>query len=83
MNDLIDYLKDRDNAMLLYPDTKGIEKLVSDYPTCFSPQFLMMWEHATQYTKVRTLELMIKQWVKAPKWLSLKVEQAEKTGGRE
>ena len=76
MFDIADYVKDRDNAMLDYPDTTKLEALVKKYPLCFSPQFKNMWENAGPYVKTRTLEIMIDEWTEAPFWLKTKVETA-------
>lgn len=77
-----DYVKRRDAAMLDYPDTTKLEKLVHDYPVLFSPQFIVLWATATPDTKVRTLEYMIKEWTRAPEWLLKKVNEAEAERGR-
>lgn len=75
---IADYIKDRDAAMLSYPDTQKLGELVKNYPYLFSPQFKAIWRKAKEYTKVRTLELMIKDWAGAPEWLKTKVEEAER-----
>lgn len=83
MNELInfidEYLKARNEAMLAYPNTRLLDELVENYQGFFSLQFHMMWDHATHYTKVRTLEIMIKDWNKAPDWLIAKVKEAEES----
>lgn len=76
MKDLNDYIKDRDAAMLDYPDTTKLEALVRKYPKAFSPRFIVLWATATQDTKVRTLEIMIDGWTDAPSWLCDKVKAA-------
>lgn len=76
MIDLKDYVKDRNAAMLDYPDTTKLEALVKKYPNAFSPQFKAMWRNAGSYTKTRTLEIMIDGWTDAPSWLSDKVKAA-------
>lgn len=76
MFDIADYVKDRNDAMLDYPDTKKLEALVKKYPLCFSPQFKAMWGNAGPYVKIRTLEVMIDEWAEAPFWLKTKVEEA-------
>lgn len=76
MIDLKDYVKDRNEAMLDYPDTTKLEALVRKYPKAFSPRFIVLWATATQDTKVRTLEIMIDGWTDAPSWLSDKVKAA-------
>lgn len=70
------YIKDRNNAMLAYPDTTKLEALVKDYPFLFSPQFKAMWKNAKSYVKIRTLEVMIDEWTEAPAWLTDKVKRA-------
>ena len=70
------YIKDRNNAMLAYPDTTKLENLVKDYPFLFSPQFKAMWKNAKSYVKIRTLEVMIDEWTEAPAWLTDKVKRA-------
>ena len=70
------YIKDRNNAMLSYPDTTKLEALVKDYPFLFSPQFKAMWKNADSYVKTRTLEVMIGEWTEAPAWLTDKVKEA-------
>ena len=70
------YIKDRNNAMLAYPDTTKLEALVKDYPFLFSPQFKAMWKNAKPYVKTRTLEVMIDEWTEAPAWLTDKVKRA-------
>lgn len=76
MIDLKDYVKDRNEAMLDYPDTTKLEALVRKYPKAFSPRFIVLWATATQDTKVRTLEIMIDGWTDAPSWLCDKVKAA-------
>lgn len=76
MIDLKDYVKDRNAAMLDYPDTTKLEALVKKYPNAFSPQFKAMWSNAGSYVKTRTLEIMIDEWTGAPSWLSDKVKAA-------
>lgn len=78
MKDLNDYIKDRDAAMLSYPDTRKLEDLVKKYPYVFSPQFKAMWRSAGEHVKTRTLEIMIKEWTGAPAWLKSKVADAER-----
>ena len=78
MKDISDYIKDRDAAMLSYPDTKKLEDLVKNYSFMFSPQFKAMWRNAGEHVKLRTLEIMIKEWTGAPEWLKTKVEEAER-----
>jgi hypothetical protein len=70
------YIKDRNNAMLAYPDITKLEALVKDYPFLFSPQFKAMWKNAKSYVKIRTLEVMIDEWTEAPSWLTDKVKRA-------
>lgn len=82
MKDIADYIKDRDAAMLSYPDTTKLEDLVKSYPYAFSPQFKAMWRNAGEYVKTRTLEIMIKEWTGAPEWLKTKVEEAERARGQ-
>jgi len=82
MKDLNDYVKDRDAAMLSYPDTRKLEDLVKNYPYAFSPQFKAMWRNAGEHVKTRTLEIMIKEWTGAPSWLKTKVEEAERARGQ-
>ena len=82
MKNIANYIKDRDAAMLSYPDTKKLEDLVKKYPYVFSPQFKAMWSQAVTYVKLRTLEIMIKEWTGAPAWLKTKVEEAERSRGQ-
>ena len=70
------YIKDRNDAMLAYPDTTKLEALVKDYPFLFSREFKAMWKNAKSYAKIRTLEVMIAEWEKAPAWLTDKVKRA-------
>lgn len=70
------YIKDRNNAMLAYPDTTKLENLVKDYPFLFSQEFMAMWKNADSYVKTRTLEVMIDEWTEAPAWLTDKVKRA-------
>lgn len=70
------YIKDRNDAMLSYPDTTKLEALVKDYPFLFSQEFMAMWKNAKSYTKTRTLEVMIDEWAEAPAWLTDKVKKA-------
>lgn len=70
------YIKDRNNAMLAYPDTTKLEDLVKDYPFLFSQEFMAMWKNADSYVKTRTLEVMIDEWAEAPAWLTDKVKRA-------
>lgn len=76
MVDLKDYVKDRNAAMLDYPDTTKLEALVKKYPNVFSLQFKAMWRNAGSYVKTRTLEIMIDGWTDAPSWLTDKVKAA-------
>lgn len=82
MKDIADYIKDRDAAMLSYPDTTKLEELVKNYSCYFSPQFKAMWRNAGEHVKLRTLEIMIKEWTGAPSWLQTKVEEAERARGQ-
>lgn len=70
------YIRDRNNAMLAYPDTTKLEELVKNYPFLFSQEFMAMWKNADSYVKTRTLEVMIDEWTKAPAWLTDKVKRA-------
>ena len=70
------YIRDRDRAMLAYPDTTKLEALVKDYPFLFSQDFMAMWKNADSYVKTRTLEVMIDEWTEAPSWLTDKVKRA-------
>lgn len=70
------YIKDRNNAMLAYPDTTKLEELVKNYPFLFSQEFMAMWKNADSYVKTRTLEVMIDEWTEAPAWLTDKVKRA-------
>lgn len=70
------YIKDRNDAMLAYPDTTKLEDLVKDYPFLFSQEFMAMWKNADSYVKTRTLEVMIDEWTEAPAWLTDKVKRA-------
>lgn len=70
------YIKDRNDAMLAYPDTTKLEALVKDYPFLFSQEFMAMWKNAKSYVKIRTLEVMIDEWTEAPSWLTDKVKRA-------
>lgn len=70
------YIKDRNDAMLEYPDTTKLEFLVKDYPYLFSQEFMAMWKNADSYVKTRTLEVMIDEWTEAPSWLTDKVKRA-------
>lgn len=71
-----DYIKDRDNAMLAYPDTSKLEKLVKKYSGLFSPDWKLRWRKATPLVKVITLEQMILNWTGAPAELVAKVNEA-------
>lgn len=70
------YIRDRDRAMLAYPDITKLEALVKDYPFLFSPQFKAMWKNSDSYVKTRTLEVMIDEWTEAPSWLTDRVKEA-------
>ena len=70
------YIKDRNDAMLAYPDTTKLEFLVKNHPFLFSQEFKAMWKNAKSYTKTRTLEIMIGEWEEAPAWLTDKVKRA-------
>ena len=70
------YIKDRNDAMLAYPDTTKLENLVKDYPFLFSQEFMDIWKYADSYVKTRTLEVMIDEWAEAPAWLTDKVKRA-------
>lgn len=70
------YIKDRNDAMLSYPDTTKLEYLVKDYPFLFSQEFMDRWKYADSYVKTRTLEVMIEEWTEAPSWLTDKVKEA-------
>ena len=66
MSPLKRYVKDRDEAMLAYPDTSKLEALYIKYDNLFSPEFKNRWSKASDLVKVMTLESMIMTWQGAP-----------------
>ena len=70
------YIKDRDEAMMAYPDTGKLETLYIKYDILFSPDFKRRWSKASDLVKVMTLESMISSWSGAPAELREKVRQA-------
>lgn len=75
MSKLQTYIKDRNDAMMAYPDTSKLDDLVKKYPDYFSPQFKRMFSNANTATKVRTLQIMIREWLSAPDWLIDKINE--------
>lgn len=71
-----DYIKDRDEAMMAYPDTSKLEALYKKYEGLYSPEFKRRWSKASDQVKVMTLEKMIFEWAGAPKELIAKVKTA-------
>lgn len=56
------YIQDRNKAMLMYPDTKGLDDLVKKYPEYFDDRFRRSWDfigETNPSAKLRTLEKMI------------------------
>lgn len=70
------YVRDRDEAMMAYPDTSKLEALYDKYDALFSPDFKRRWSKASDLVKVMTLEKMILCWAGAPDELREKVRQA-------
>jgi hypothetical protein len=71
------YIKDRDEAMLAYPDTSKLEALYIKYDNIFPPEFKRRWSKASDLVKVMTLEKMILCWAGAPDELVAKVKRAQ------
>ena len=71
------YVKDRDEAMMAYPDTSKLEALYIKYDNLFPPEFKRRWSKASDLVKVMTLESMISTWSGAPDELVEKVRQAK------
>lgn len=71
------YVKDRDEAMLAYPDISKLEVLYIKYDNLFPPDFKRRWSKASDLVKVMTLESMILSWTGAPAELVDKVRQAK------
>ena len=76
------YVKDRDEAMLAYPDTSKLEALYIKYDILFPPDFKRRWSKASDLVKVMTLESMISSWSGAPAELREKVRQAREERGK-
>lgn len=56
------YMEDRNKAMMMYPDTSGLDDLVKNYPEYFDERFRRSWEfigRTNPSAKLRTLEKMI------------------------
>jgi hypothetical protein len=69
------YLEDRDEAMLAYPDTSKLEKLIDKWPGVFPPDFKRRLRKASPGFKTLVLEKMILQWAEAPEELIIKIKQ--------
>lgn len=69
------YLEDRDEAMLAYPDTSKLEKLIDKWPGVFPPDFKRRLRKASPGFKTLILEKMILQWAEAPEELIIKIKQ--------
>lgn len=76
------YVKDRDEAMMAYPDTSKLETLYKKYNALYSPEFKRRWSKASDLVKVMTLESMIMSWTGAPAELREKVRQAREERGK-
>lgn len=76
------YAKDRDEAMMAYPDTSKLETLYIKYDILFPPDFKRRWNKASDLVKVMTLESMISSWSGAPAELREKVRQAREERGK-
>ena len=77
------YVKDRDEAMLAYPDTSKLEALYIKYGNLFPLEFKRRWSEASDLVKVMTLESMIMSWRGAPAELREKVRQAREEREKE
>lgn len=71
------YIKDRDEAMMAYPDISKLEALYTKYDNLFPPEFKRRWSKASDLVKVMTLERMILCWAGAPDELVAKVRKAQ------
>jgi hypothetical protein len=69
------YLEDRDEAMLAYPDTSKLEKLIDKWPGVFPPDFKRRLRKASPGFKTLVLEKMILQWAEAPEELIIKIKE--------
>jgi hypothetical protein len=69
------YLEDRDEAMLAYPDTSKLEKLIDKWPGVFPPDFKRRLRKASPGFKTLILEKMILQWAEAPEELIIKIKE--------
>lgn len=76
------YIKDRDDAMLAYPDTSKLEALYKKYNALYPPEFKKRWSKASELVKVMTLESMISSWTGAPAELREKVRHAREERGK-
>ena len=76
------YVKDRDEAILAYPDTSKLEALYIKYDNLFPSEFKRRWSEASDLVKVMTLESMILSWTGAPAELREKVRQAREERGK-
>lgn len=76
------YVKDRDEAMMAYPDTSKLEALYNKYNALYPPEFNRRWSKASDLVKVMTLESMISSWSGAPDELREKVRQAREERGK-
>lgn len=74
---IVQYVKDRDEVMLAYPDTKKLDDLLIKYRYLYTPEYHERWSKASAEVKTRTIELMIASWSEAPLWLKEKVRQAQ------
>lgn len=78
MDDLIhQYVKDRNCALLKYPDTSGYDELENIYGEGLLKCTKGIWEKLTSEQKLELMETIIFSWSEAPLWLKEKVRQAQ------
>ena len=76
MNYKIDeYIRDRNKAMLAYPNTDKLDEIVNKYTMYFDFEYRESWKKASPRVKIKTLEKMIEQWPEAPEELRARIKE--------
>lgn len=76
---IVEYVKDRDQVMLAYPDTTKLDDFYRKYKSVFTDEFILKTRYYTRSKefKLMTIENMIASWSEAPLWFKEKVRQAQ------
>ena len=78
MSDLIhQYVKDRNCALMKYPDTSGYDELERIYGDGLLKCTKGIWERLTSEQKLDVMETIILSWREAPDELVAKVKRAQ------